>query len=170
MSIILLAVSTAVLILAALVRAPRTEITTTTEIAASPARVWSWLAQPARYGQWNPFIVALTGELTEGRRLAAVMRPGGARPMRFSPTVQRVRPARELRWHGRLGLPRLFDGEHYFVLEPLADGGTRLVHGEIFQGVLLWFIDVRRFRDDFERLNRALKRRAEAGAPNDDTA
>jgi hypothetical protein len=64
---------------------------------------------------------------------------------------------------GRLGLPRLFDGEHYFLLEA-EHGGTRLVQGERFCGVLLWVMDVQRFRADFERANEALKVRAEAQA------
>lgn len=149
---------------AALVFAPRAELVTRTTIAATPAQVWAWLGQPASYRDWNPFLISMEGELVEGRRIVNVMHPAQGKPMRFAPTVLRAEPARELRWLGRLGMPRLFDGEHYFVLEPLADGGTRLVHGEIFRGVLLWFIDVRRFRGDFERLNTALKQRAEAGA------
>ena len=83
--------------------------------------------------------------------------------MTFRPTVLRAEPERELRWLGRLLLPRIFDGEHYFVIED-HEGGTRLVHGERFHGVLLWFIDANQFRADFERMNAALKARVEAGA------
>lgn len=149
---------------AALVFAPRAELVTRTTIAASRDQVWAWLGRPASYRDWNPFLVSMEGELVEGRRIVNVLHPARGRPMRFAPTVLRAEPARELRWLGRLGLPRLFDGEHYFVLEPLTDGGTLLVHGEIFRGVLLWFIDVQRFRGDFERLNAALKQQAEASA------
>ncbi|MFN7003616.1 MAG: SRPBCC domain-containing protein, partial [Roseinatronobacter sp.] len=63
----------------------------------------------------------------------------------------------------RLGLPRLFDGEHYFLLFA-EDGGTRLVHGERFHGLLLWFVDVQQFRPGFEAANEGLKARAEQQA------
>lgn len=148
--------------IAAFVFAPRAEIVTEAMIDATPAQVWSLLGQPASYGAWNPFIVSMVGELAEGATIVNVMRPQHGREMRFRPTVLRAEPARELRWRGRLILPRLFDGEHYFILTPHA-GGTRLIHGEAFRGVLLWFMDVRPFRADFERLNAALKQRAEAG-------
>ena len=37
-------------------------------------------------------------------------------------------------------MPGLFDGEHYFQLEPLADGRTRFVQGEHFSGLLCGLI------------------------------
>ncbi|NYS25999.1 hypothetical protein HUK65_13470 [Rhodobacteraceae bacterium 2376] len=76
------------------------------------------------------------------------------------PRVLVAHPGRELRWLGRLGLPRLFDGEHYFRLIPEA-GGTWLIQGERFHGLLLWAMDVQQFRAGFEPGNAALKARAE---------
>ena len=73
-------------------------------------------------------------------------------------------PGRELRWLGRVGAPRVFDGEHRFAIAPTA-GGSRLVHEERFSGVLVPLL-ARSLRRDlpaaFERANRALKARAEA--------
>ncbi|HEU5282295.1 MAG TPA: SRPBCC family protein, partial [Burkholderiales bacterium] len=43
----------------------RWQIATEAEIRASPAQVWAILADTARYPQWNPFIVALRGDLVE---------------------------------------------------------------------------------------------------------
>ena len=83
--------------------------------------------------------------------------------MTFHPRVLVAEPGQELRWLGRLGVPRLFDGEHYFRLIPEGDG-TRLIHGERFRGLLLWVMDVRQFRPSFECANAALKTRAEADA------
>ena len=56
---------------------------------------------------------------------------------KFRPRVLRVSPARQIRWLGKLGPGGFFDGEHYFVLEPQADGTTVLTHGERFTGVLV---------------------------------
>lgn len=153
----------AILVAALFVFAPRAEIVTEVEIDASPDEVWSLLGNPASYRDWNPFIVSMEGELAEGAMLTNTMRPEAGSEMTFRPTVLKAEPGRELRWLGRLLLPRIFDGEHYFILEE-HEGGTRLVHGERFQGVLLWFIDTNRFRADFERMNAALKARLEAHA------
>lgn len=159
----LLAAAAAAALLVASAFAPRVEIVTEIEIDATPAQVWSLLGNPESYPDWNPFIVSMQGELVEGATLTNRLRPEVGREMTFRPTVLRVESERELRWLGRLVLPRLIDGEHYFLLEA-RDGGTRLVHGERFHGVLLWFIDTRPFRADFERMDRALKARVEAEA------
>lgn len=148
---------------AAFALAPRREVVTEVAIDAPPTAVWAALADPEGHAGWNPFLVAMRGELVEGARLANTMRPAGGGEMTFRPTVLKVVPGRELRWLGRLVLPRIFDGEHYFLLRE-HEGGTRLVHGETFRGVALWFLDVTRFRADFEAMNAALKARVETAA------
>lgn len=153
----------AVLVAAAFAFAPRVEIVTEVEIDATPGEVWSLLGNPDSYRDWNPFIVSMEGQLVEGATLVNTMRPQAGSEMTFRPVVLKAEPERELRWLGRLFLPRIFDGEHYFVLEE-REGGTRLIHGERFHGVLLWFIDANQFRADFERMNTALKAQAEAAA------
>jgi hypothetical protein len=137
-------------------------IETAITIAAPPAAVWAVLADTARWADWNPFIRSLEGRLDPGARLAARMHPEGRRPMTFRPRVTVAEPGRELRWQGRLILPGLFDGEHWFTLDP-APGGTRLRHGERFSGVLVPLVPVDGFARDFNRMNEALKVRREAG-------
>lgn len=155
------ATATALALAGAFALAPKKEIVTEVQIDSAPAQVWSVLADPLRYAEWNPFLVDIKGELAEGATLTNTMRPQGGSEMTFRPTVMKVERERELRWLGRLLLPRIFDGEHYFLLEERG-GGTRLVHGERFAGIGLWFLDVERFRADFERMNAALKARVEA--------
>lgn len=133
----------------------RDELVTEVVLPAPPERVWAVLSDGARFGEWNPFIRAMDGELVPGGKLRNVMAPAGGREMTFTPTVLAVRPAAELRWLGRLLVPGLFDGEHYFLLTPTA-GGTRLVHGERFRGIAFWFVKAESFRGDFERMNAAL--------------
>jgi hypothetical protein len=105
----------------------------------------------------------LSGDLTAGAKLEVRIAPPNGRAMTFKPTVLAAEPERELRWLGRLLVPHLFDGEHSFRIEPLADGRSRFVQSESFSGLL-----VRPFQSmlaktelGFEQMNAALKARAE---------
>lgn len=141
-----------------------TEISHEIEIDAPPAAVWSVLADTEAYGEWNPLVRRLDGDLRKGARLEARIEPPGGRGMTFRPTVLAAEPGRELRWLGRLLVPRLFDGEHRFALEPLAGGRTRFVQSERFRGLLVRPLrtTLERTRLGFELMDEALKARAEA--------
>jgi hypothetical protein len=61
-------------------------------------------------------------------------------------------------------LPGVFDGEHFFKLEPTANG-TRFHHGEKFTGIWVALMGASSFEQierGFTQMNAALKRRAEA--------
>lgn len=150
------------LTLAAVV-APTRRIVTEIDIPAHPLAVWQVLTDGSAYPDWNPFIRQMSGRVAAGERLANTMHPQGGKPMTFRPRVLVADPGREFRWLGRLGLPRVFDGEHYFRLEATGTG-TRLVHGETFRGLLLWVMSVNRFRADFIAMNLALRDRVLAVA------
>ena len=84
--------------------------------------------------------------------------------MRFHPIVLTAEPNRELRWKGKLLLPGLFDGEHYFTLEPKSEGELTFRQGEVFTGLLVPLF--RRSLDGstkqgFVAMNEALKLEAE---------
>jgi hypothetical protein len=143
------------------------EITTQIEIDAPAQVVWEILVDFERHPQWNPFIQEISGEAKRGSRLSLTVRPPGGRARSFAPTVLVAEDDRELRWLGTVGLPRVFDGEHSFVLEPLGPERVRLLHSETFRGILvplLWQSVEAATREGFEQMNRALKARAEDGA------
>ncbi len=137
-------------------------IETTESIDASPERVWQVLTDLDAYPEWNPFITEGSGEIRKGGKLKLRMQPPGGKAMNFSPTVLAADPARELRWLGRLVVPGIFDGEHWFTLEAERKG-TRLVQGEKFTGILPRFMGgtLSRTEQGFKSLNAALKERAE---------
>lgn len=140
----------------------RAEIT----IAAGAERVWQVLTDFAAYREWNPFMLEASGRAAQGERLTIRMQPVGGRAMTFTPTVLEAEPQRRLRWLGRLLLPRIFDGEHSFTIEPVA-GGVRFVQEEEFRGVLVPLLAKwleKGTRPAFEQMNQALKARAEASA------
>ena len=145
---------------AAFARAPRDGFETEIFIDASPERVWALLTDPEAHTAWNPMIAGVKGRFTPGQRVRLTMRTPSGGTMTFRPRLLVADPGRELRWLGRLGLPRLFDGEHYFRLIR-EEGGTRLIQGERFRGLLLWVMEVQQFRPGFEAGNAAMKTMAE---------
>lgn len=142
----------------------RWTIATAVEIDASPARIWSVLTDLPAYREWNPFIVEAKGQVAVGERLSLRMTLQGHAPMTIAPELLVVDHERELRWKGRLVISGLFDGEHAFVLTPLANGRTRLDHSERFSGVLLPIARPLVYEDtvrSFRALNTALATRAQ---------
>jgi hypothetical protein len=143
-------------------------VITETTIDARPDLVWQVLTDFPAHAEWNPFIREISGAATVGARLTVTFRSQDGRGMTFQPTVVAVTPGRELRWLGRLFMPGLFDGEHYFRLSPKGVRATRFVHGEGFSGVLAFLARSRldsATRAGFEAMNHALKARAESLNP-----
>jgi hypothetical protein len=135
-------------------------------IRAPVERVWSLLVDFPGYRRWNPFIISVEGSPEAGKALEVFIQPVGGKGMHFRPTVLAVEKHRELRWKGKLLLPRLFDGEHYFKLEPQPDGGILFEQGELFSGILVPLFKNSlngATRQGFVAMNVALKREAEAG-------
>jgi hypothetical protein len=135
------------------------------EIATSPERVWGILTDFASYPQWNPFIRRISGELKVDERLDVRLEPPDSRGITLRPTVLNAEPNRQLRWLGHLLVPGLFDGEHSFLIQPLGEDRVRFVQSEEFRGLLVPLfarsLD-NSTRRGFEKMNRALKERAEA--------
>lgn len=134
------------------------------DIAATPERIWQILTDFDAYSRWNPFMTRASGKPVQGQRLTIHMQPEGGRALTFRPTVREAVSPRQLRWLGHLLIPGIFDGEHSFTIEPLPDGGVRLIQQEDFRGALVPLLAPsldRKTLPAFERMNRALKRRAE---------
>jgi hypothetical protein len=141
------------------------EIRTEIEIAATPARIWSILTDFIAYPQWNPFIRSIKGVVKTGERLTAFIQPTGGKGMTFRPTVLVALPNQEFRWRGHFLLPGIFDGEHYFQIEPIAPGRVRFIQGEKFSGILVALAKSSlegETKSGFIAMNQALKVQAEA--------
>lgn len=147
------------------------EISTSIEIHAPAERVWSILLDFAAYPDWNPFVREICGGAQVGERLRVRLARTPTASVTFHPRVTRLEPLRELSWRGRLGLPRLFDGDHSFTLAPRPDGSVRFTQAERFRGLLVplvWRRLAPNTRTQFERMNAALGARAEATADRPD--
>jgi len=140
------------------------------EIDAPAERVWRLLTDFASYPRWNPFIRTISGRPIPGERLEVRLEPPGGRGMTFKPEVLEAERERTLRWLGHLMVPGLFDGEHSFTIEPLAEDRVRFVQREAFKGLLVPLFArglEANTRRGFEQMNGALKERAES-APEQD--
>jgi hypothetical protein len=139
------------------------EIRTEIEINAGAQKVWDVITDFAGYESWNPFIRRIAGVPKEGAKLEIhITTPSGVN-RDYEPKVTRVEPARELRWAGKV--PGLFNGEHIFSIEELGPGRIRLVHREVFGGLLASFFGSgtdRDIRAGFDQMNAALKKKAES--------
>src|SRR2546429_9970108 len=112
------------------------ELRTDIEIDAPVERVWEVLTDFDRFPDWNPFIRRIHGKAQVGSRLDVFLGASGTRGMRFRPIVTKGVPNRELRWLGRLGLPRPFDGEHIFQFYPPGPTRARFIQRKRFRGLL----------------------------------
>ncbi|HWA76197.1 MAG TPA: SRPBCC domain-containing protein [Polyangiaceae bacterium] len=140
------------------------EIRTEIEIAAPPSEVWRVLLDFRRYPEWNPFIVELKGEAKTGAALdLTISLPNSNSERVVRAQLLKCQPEDELRWLGHWWMKGLFDGEHFVRLETRG-GGTRVVQGEDFSGVLLRFLmpRVTEAARGFVYMNQALKRRVES--------
>jgi hypothetical protein len=141
------------------------EIRTEIGINASPARVWAVLADFPDYPDWNPFILEVQGEVRQDSRIRYRFEfPRGIR-IWAAADILRFAPDKELRWAAHFLTPGTFNGEHYFVIEPVSDASVVFHHGEIFSGVTLSVIRPLLSKYGmpiYQRLNRALKQRVES--------
>ncbi|MFO7180386.1 MAG: SRPBCC domain-containing protein [Pseudomonadota bacterium] len=144
------------------------QIRTEIEIEASAGAVWRVLTDFARYGEWNPFIVAISGELAKGARLSVrISQPETNAERTFRARVLRCEPERELAWLGHLWMRGLLDGEHFLRLEPGESRRTRVIHGLDLSGLLVRYAlpSITRTTRGIVYMNQALKRRVEGSSP-----
>jgi hypothetical protein len=135
------------------------KIETEIVINSSVGDVWRKLTAFDAYPTWNPFVTRISGDQVIGSRLAVDITPPGGKKTTFKPILVKFCENKELRWIGVLGSKYLFQGEHYFKLEPIDGNMTRFIHGEIFSGLLarpLLSLIGASTKKGFESMNHAL--------------
>ena len=134
------------------------------EITAPKEKVWDVLSDFPAYPDWNPFIKSISGELRTGARLDVRMQPPGGKGITLHPQVLSAIPGQELKWLGHLLVPRIFDGEHHFLIHEKSAETVTFVQEEVFKGILVPFTGklLEGTKQGFDDMNEALKKRAEA--------
>jgi len=89
-----------------------------------------------QHSKWNPFIVSIKGQKAVGKKIQVRMRTKKGKLMDFEPVVLKCKEEDEFRWRGKLGIKGIFDGEHYFALDPLSPNHTAA--WRIFQWNIGW--------------------------------
>ena len=135
------------------------EVSVSIDIPAPPETVWLVLTDTEAYPQWNT-LLSVRGDFTVGETVAVRLSIPGLPAVPIAPEITAFEPEKALRWRSQLfGI----EADHAFLLEPLADGGTRFVQSEQFSGAMAGPV-VRRFerriRRGFEQMNVGLRRRA----------
>jgi|SRR6056300_885220 hypothetical protein len=140
-------------------------IETEIEINATTEKVWQTLTDTNSLESWNPFIRKIDGKLEKGNQISITLKQVNGKEMDFKPTLTELKPNKELRWQGKLFVKGIFDGEHYFKLEPIEDDKTKFVHGENFGGILITLMGgvLKSTKEGFEAMNEELKKRCEQG-------
>jgi hypothetical protein len=132
----------------------------TTEIKASPEKVWSILTDAAKYTDWDMGMLSLKGKIAPGEKLTiyAKIAPNRA----FNVTVSEFTPNRKMVWGSGMPLG-LFKGERSFILEPLNTNQVKFTLQEVFSGLMLPMIgkSIPDLNPTFAAFAKALKARAE---------
>ncbi|MDX3959790.1 SRPBCC domain-containing protein [Aliarcobacter skirrowii] len=140
----------------------KNSITTEIKIKSNIEDVWKELINFQEYKNWNPAIYEVSGNIKENETIKIVVNTNGSK-MVFKPKILKYKENCELRWLGRLFIPKIFDGEHYFIVKDNLDGTTTFIHGENFSGVLIPFFGkmISNTKKGFEAMNQELKKRVE---------
>ncbi len=140
------------------------EIRTEIDINASAEKAWKVLTDFNSFQQWNPFIRQINGAPKVGTKLKIYLLTSRGKSRTYRPIVTKVEPHRELRWYGKSFIPRMFNGERIFTIEPLETNQVRFIHMEIFTGFGVSLVGDRLDKDmyqSFEKMNDAFKEKVE---------
>lgn len=146
------------------------QLITAIDIDAPIERVWKILSDTDAWPSWNPLLQDFKGSLREGEKAKVSLLFEGKK-LPVSVELVDVKPLERISWIGPAFKPArtVFSGMHYFELKEIEGGGTRLIHGERFRGLIpdgewFWKAAEPRVEPAYTAFNVALKERAEAGA------
>jgi hypothetical protein len=139
------------------------EIYTEIEINASADIVWNIIIDFDDYSRWNPFIKEISGIAKEGSQIEVFMKPPQSNGMKFKPKIIKFQEEKEMRWLGKLWIPKIFDGEHSLIIKKISDNKTLFIQKEKFSGILVSFLSnlLKDTKSGFELMNHALKQESE---------
>ena len=127
-------------------------------INASPELVWSVLIDTDSYDSWNPVMKLLEGEVKEGQKVKYRFTQSTENSYDIATNVKKVIP-NELLYQGG-GMPLMLTFNHKYILEA-SGNNTKLTIHEDYKGIGVNFWNPSPVQAAYERLNEAIKKRAE---------
>ena len=139
------------------------EIYTEIQINASPKIVWEIISDFENYGTWNHFIQEISGIPKEGSQIKVFIKPPNSKGIKFKPKILKYEPENEIRWLGKLWIPKLFDGEHSLKINKIDKNRVSFVQKERFSGLLVPLLAnmLKDTKSGFEIMNNELKKESE---------
>jgi len=91
------------------------------------------------------------------------MEPPNSKGMEFKPTLKKVETEKKIQWLGKVWIPKLFDGEHRWIINQIDDNTVLFIQKERFTGIFVPFFSklLKNTKSGFEMMNQNLKQRAE---------
>lgn len=136
------------------------EYSATTQIKASPEKVWKILTDGSAYPNWSQSVTKVDGTIASGGKITvhSKISPNRAFPVNVSEFVVN----KQMAWESGMPLG-LFKGKRTFTLVP-KNGGTEFSMREVFTGPMLALIgrSIPDLTENFQEFAADLKRRAEA--------
>jgi len=112
------------------------EIITEIEINKSTEKVWNILTDFNNWTEWNPIINQASGAANLGSKLTITMRgDNGKDGPKYMPIVTINQEPKTFRWRAKMMSGFMFTNDKVFELEETSSG-TRLIHKELYSGVL----------------------------------
>lgn len=140
------------------------ELRTEIDISAPSSKVWEILTNIEDWQEWNPIVNNASGKVSLGEKLDLTFccedKEGS---QRFKPIVTDVKESKTFSWRGKMMADFLFSADRIFELEE-TESGTRLIHKEEFNGVLVPMFWSKLTQDALpmlDSMNAALKGKAE---------
>ena len=133
--------------------------TVTTNINATPEKVWSLLTNAGTLPQWNTTVNSIDGTIAEGEKIALVAAIAPERTFKLN--IRNVEPNKQMKWKD--GAMPMFRGVRTYTLTAKPDGTTDFTMTEKFKGLMFPMIKgvLPDFTQSFEDYARDLKLEAE---------
>jgi hypothetical protein len=123
--------------------------------------VWETIIDFKKYENWNSQLRYLGGTIALNEVIHLKLSVEGATSYEFKPTISQWEEGKSFAWIARTGLPRIFDGEHFFEIKSNPDGTTTVVNREEYRGVLSLLMQqlpaMKLAPKGFEKMNAELK-------------